>query len=335
MKKIIFIFIVFTYSLAYGQEGQNTDTTTLITPEGVGQYLSELLIERGDINKSTFALNFNEMLPNKDLSKFEDSPANIILSMLKGCQITVNQSWNNLLFNIDSLYIDNDFKYITTYFIKTHKEKYSCVAVLKKSLKYYSLKFDILNWKSKSMYVVSISDTLIQFENMENLKNNFTTNVFELNKNDLNFEVNKVKPENTILKKYQFNDKCNIKAEHKRIPSFNSTANNITQDIKDSRKLIDLSYKKEIEENKLEKKWNDIIKVAQKNGIQALDCNNTSLSNVQLEKEDYYIAMLDYKLRTNDQTYIFTFFLILEGNTWKIINISSIEKEPEFKLNFN
>lgn len=332
MKKILFIFIVLTCSLAHGQEAQDSDTTSLTTPEGIGEYLSELLINRGDIDKSAFALNFNQMFPNEDFSKYEDSPANFILSILRGSQVMVSQNWNNLLFNMDSLYQNNDFKYAATYFINMHKEKYSCVAVLKKSMKYYSLQFELLNWKKANMYVISISDTLAEFDSVENLKNNFTNNVFEVSEKDL---ADEVKPENTLLKKYHFNNECNIKVQNKRIPPLNLITKSIIQDIKDNKKPGDLSYKEGIEKNILEEKWNDIIKLARKEGIKSLYSNDISLSNVQIEREDGYVSALNYRLKTNKQTYLFAFFLTLEDNNWEIIDISSIEKEPELTLNLN
>ena len=144
-KHILFLsFLFFIYSSVYGQKELSTDTTQINTPEGIGQYLSELVINRCDIDKSSVALNLNKMLPNEDFSKYKDSPANFILSALISSQYLVTINWNKLLFNADNLLINSNSKYISTYFVQTNKDKYSCIAILKSASKFYSLKFDLL-----------------------------------------------------------------------------------------------------------------------------------------------------------------------------------------------
>ena len=54
--------------------------------EKIGKHLSELLINRGDIAESPFALKIECLYPDKEFAKFEDSPAEFILAMLYSSQ---------------------------------------------------------------------------------------------------------------------------------------------------------------------------------------------------------------------------------------------------------
>jgi hypothetical protein len=84
----------------------------------------------------------------------------------------------------------------------------------------------------------------------------------------------------------------------------------------------------------LEKKWTKLVSYFKENGGSDLQCNRTSFDNVSLEDSNLYNMLLLFKFTSKDKTYKFTCLgKLVEGN-WNLIEISSIEEEPEFKFQF-
>lgn len=327
MKKFILLLSVFLYSFAYGENNLKVDSTTIVTPEGFGQYLSELLINRGDIKDSPIAVNINTLLPNKDFSKYEGSPANFILSILKEYQISLPQSWDRLLFCADKLNIDNKTNYVKTYFCKTHNDKYKCVAVLKHSTKFYALTFEVLTWKKDSNYVISVSDKLVEFNSIDKLVKDYSKRLYDLDTKKTN-----VSPERNA---YQYNKNVCVKINDKSIPSFNSFVDKLTRAINENQSYnIFISGQKNTQGKELEKKWTNLVSYIKENGCSDLQCHKTSMNNVSLEDSNLCNVFLTYKFTSKDKTYTFTCFGTLVDENWYLLEISDFVEEPEFKLQF-
>jgi len=49
--------------------------------DSIGKNVSELLIQRGIIEDSKYAIKIKNLFPDEDFSKFEDSPAELLLNI--------------------------------------------------------------------------------------------------------------------------------------------------------------------------------------------------------------------------------------------------------------
>lgn len=327
MKKFILLLSVFLYSFAYGENNLKVDSTTIVTPEGFGQYLSELLINRGDIKDSPIAVNINTLLPNTDFSKYEGSPANFILSILKEYQISLPQSWDRLLFCADNLNIDDKTNYVKTFFSKTHNDKYKCVAVLKNSTKFYALTFEVLSWKKDSSYVIDVNDKLREFNSIEKLIKDYSEKLYDLKDKKANT--------NPEIKVYQYNKNACVKIKNKTIQSYNSFVDNLNHAIKEKQSYVELTAgEKKIQGDVLEKHWKSLISYIQKNDYSDLQCKMTSMNNTTYEDVDVYNVCFTYRFSSKNRTYTFFCFATLVNENWKLIDISPFKEEPEFKLQF-
>jgi len=150
------------------------DTTKVITPEGIGKHLSEILINRGDITHSPYAINIDRLFPDINPKDFEDSPAEFILAILLGQQIQLPISWNKILHKADSLNLNTNTTYIKTYFDATHNDQYKLHNIIQSHSIYYVLTTDLLRWEDKA-YIMRIYDEFPAYKTMDELQ----THLFE------------------------------------------------------------------------------------------------------------------------------------------------------------
>jgi hypothetical protein len=139
--------------------------------EEIGKHLSELLISRGDIEKSPFAINIERLFPDEDFSEFEDSPAKFILAMLYGAQLTLPETWAGLLLQADSLGVNKNAKYLKTYFEQKRSDNFLLICVLEQSSKYYAFSSTVLGWEDDK-YVMRLFKKMKEFNDKQELEEN-------------------------------------------------------------------------------------------------------------------------------------------------------------------
>jgi len=318
---------VFLYTFAYGEVNVKVDSTIVVTPEGIGQHLSVLLINRGDIKESQAAININKLFPNEDFSKFEDSPANFILSIFKGYEALLPQSWNRLLKSADNLNLENNANYVKTFFSKVSQDKYKCVAVLKNSNKFYGLTFEVLTWE-KDSYVLYVSDKLDEFNSIDKLLKDYLEKWSDIGGDE---QANANSEEN----EYMYNKNVDVKIKNKTVPSFNSFVDKLTHSIKGMQSYNELiSEQKNTNRKEFEKSWRDLISYIEKNNYSDLKCHDTLMNNLSYEDTDVYNVALSYRFSSKNKTYTFSCFATLVDENWCLLDISPIEEEPKIEFRF-
>lgn len=158
--------------------GKGTMFAQETTIEEIGKHLSELLISRGNIEESQYAIKIERLYPNKeDFSEFEDSPAEYILSLLYGAEQILPETWGELLLQADSLNITENAKYFKTYY-QTNNDTFLLTCVLKQSSKYYAFSSIVLEW-GKDQYVMRIYKKMKEYNNIKELEDNIYSIVRE------------------------------------------------------------------------------------------------------------------------------------------------------------
>jgi len=176
--KTLKVLVTFLIALFVGNEillAQKDETNSI---EEIGKHLSELLISRGDIEKSPFAINIVRLFPDEDFSKFEDSPAEFILAMLYGSQLILPETWAGLLLQADSLGVNKKAKYLKTYYIQNNTDNFTITCVLKQSSKYYAFCSVVLSWEADK-YVMRIYKKMKEYNNKKELEENLFSIVVE------------------------------------------------------------------------------------------------------------------------------------------------------------
>lgn len=165
------ILISFFIALLVGNGtivAQEKKTNTI---EAIGKHLSELLINRGNISESQYAIDIERLFPDEDFSKYEDSPAEFIVAMLYGSQLLLPETWAELLLQADSLNISRKAKYLKTYYKEGGKDSFTLTCVLKQSSKYYAFSAVVLGWEEEK-YVMRIYKKMKKYNKIEELENN-------------------------------------------------------------------------------------------------------------------------------------------------------------------
>ena len=178
VPKMIKVFVFFFVSLFIGNETLFAQKSKTNNIEKIGKHLSELLINRGDINESPFTLKIEHLYPDEDFAKFEDSPAKFILAMLYGSQLILPETWAGLLLQADSLDVNKNAKYFKTYYDQKNKDNFVLTCVLKQSSKYYAFSSVVLAW-GDDKYVMSIFKKMKAYNNKKDLENNLLSIVIE------------------------------------------------------------------------------------------------------------------------------------------------------------
>ena len=319
------------------------DSSYILTPEGIGKYLYELLLNRNDIRETLIAIDVNRLFPNEDLSKFNDSPAELILSILRGYQLQLPKSWEELLYCADSLNIDENSILLKSYFYQTHQEKYRCAIILKtKEQYYYSLVFDVLEWKGEN-YIIDIipkimDGTLRSLEREYLIRERFE-NLFDLNAHFSDYNKDKTYPYNT----YPYNKTTNIKINNAFVPSLNPLIDKLIVSINEKTDC-DCLYQEQ-SKNKIAKDWKTFIKSIKKNSYTNLQLHSTRLNNtlwagsysIRLNntlRTDSYSAVLTFEMKLENKDYTFYFVVKLVDNDWKLIRIYPIKEKAEVEFLF-
>src|SRR5690554_6278246 len=125
ITKILFLWVILFVSKGTLLAQENTTTI-----EEIGKHLSELLISRGNIDESQYAIKIERLFPNEDFAEFEDSPAEFILSMMYGAELILPEIWSGLLLDRKSLNINENAKYFKTYDNETGNDTFLLTSVL-------------------------------------------------------------------------------------------------------------------------------------------------------------------------------------------------------------
>lgn len=147
--------------------------------EEIGKHLSELLINRGKINESPFAIKIERLFPDEDFAKFEDSPAEFILSMLYGSQLILPETWAGLLLQADSLGVNKNAKYLKTCYEQKNKDNFILTCILKQSSKYYAFSSVVLGWEDGKYVVMRFYKKMKKYNNKKELEENLFSIVIE------------------------------------------------------------------------------------------------------------------------------------------------------------
>jgi hypothetical protein len=332
--KIYYLLLAFSVPLFLSSQNSyaKNDSTTIATPEGIGRYLSALLMNREDIKESPIAININRLFPDKDFSEFEDSPAELILVMLLGQQLLLPQSWDELLFQADSLLLNENTSYLKTYFFQTRRDQFRATAVLENSSKYYALVFNIIEWDGKR-YLMRINNQLKEYNSINNLIEDsfFAEKSFEM---DDEMDSTEKDVADSDKKAYPYNQYSSIEISETVIHSYHSFIDELTLSIKQSQDYNEMSIfitlpdTIELEYNEeLRKLWEDLLLSIHEKKEADLSLSTVSLNNLLLDDADIYNAIINYQLKSENKTYTFSCQAILMENKWKLINVSPVEAE--------
>ena len=175
MPRVLMFFLIVLFVGNGTLHAQKNETNSV---EKIGKHLSELLISRGDIEKSPFAINIERLFPDENFSEFEDSPAGLIVAMLYGAQLTLPETWAELLLQADSLGVNKNAKYLKTYYEQRNKDNFVLTCVLKQSSKYYAFSSVVLGWEDDK-YVMRLYKKMKEYNNKKELEENLFSIVIE------------------------------------------------------------------------------------------------------------------------------------------------------------
>lgn len=312
----------------------------MMTPEGTGKYLYELLINRCNIKESPISIDIDRLLPDEDFSKYEDSPAELILSMLLNYQKSLPELWNELLFQADSLGINKETTYLKTYFYTAGKSVIKSAIILKNTSGYFSFNFDIIDWEGK-IYLLAVDNLFKQYYTLEEL-------YAEMYAFDTFFLQNDRIPTSDSPKAYPYNEMPLLKVENTAIPSYGIISDEfdgIIQNKSHNNKLLisftelnnvrrDTEGRRTAEEivNELNQSWSDISKFIYEKKDISINPSYFFLSNLFYEDGYTYSASISYRFKFDNKNYHFSCYIILLNNEWKITEISPIEEETLFQF---
>lgn len=186
MKSIFLILLLLFNSILFSQADSRV--------ESIGKNTSELLIQRGKIDQSKNALSLQNLYPNEDLSKFKDSPAEIILGILHHQELQLPIIWNDLIKQFDDLGIDKNSIYHNTYFYKTGVDTYIVTSVIKSESTYIIFSYNLLEWK-KDLYISRFYKELRKFDNIDDTE----ANLFIIIKEEIEKELGNTEGEDVLI----------------------------------------------------------------------------------------------------------------------------------------
>ncbi|WP_293915961.1 MULTISPECIES: hypothetical protein [unclassified Sphingobacterium] len=178
MKKFYFFFILSIFSQKLFSQNDSRI-------ENIGKLTSELLINKNNIENFKYAIKLKNLYPDEDFSKFEDSPAEVILRMLYGAELELPHTWNNLLQESNRFKIDNKSVYINTYYYTMSNDSHIVSSVIKSQDKFYLFSYNLLEW-DKDIYISKFYKELKEFKNIQDIE----LNPFIIIDNELQKEMN-------------------------------------------------------------------------------------------------------------------------------------------------
>lgn len=327
MNKFLILLVASLLLLKCKEINKNVDTVVIETPEGIGQYLSELLISRGDIKNTEVVVDTKKLFPKLFFTNYKDGPASFIVAALKGYQYLLPKCWDNLLNNADKYNIDINTRYVETYFVQTDKDKYACVAILKYKIKLYALSFEVLKWKDRNNYVLCVGDTLGVFDSVGKLLENYSRNL-------LSIEYMETKAD-TGGSAYPYNKNVNVKITNKTIPSFECSVERLTQSIKMNQSNGEfMSGQNNAQGTVLEMHWKALAAFIKKDSCRDIKCEKAMLHNLPYKDTKAYSVLLTYGLQSNEIKYVFSCALSLFDNSWSLSDISPVEEKSKIDFTF-
>lgn len=372
MRKCLLVLVLVLPLLVSAQNSQITkDTTIIVTPERIGAYLSDLLIHRCDMKKSPMAVDVERLFPSKDYSEYEDSPAKFILKTFYNYQLLLPKYWDSLLFQADSLNIDDDTNYLTTYFNQAHRDQFWATAVLKKSTEYYALSFRTIEANGE-IYIMELNDELKPYKTVAELKQDC---FFRDRSSDMDEEENVEGIIADLLSREEYPYKQYKEAEVQNIiiPSEGVITESLRfllkqEEVTNSRhiflstnellKIIPLIPQETITDQEFieirskllapstdamsiiekkfdkefEEKWNNLFSFIKEKGGDNLSVHYKVLNNVFLAETGLYNLYIIYEFESEDKTYRFTCYAILIDNQWKLLNISPVTELEDLQF---
>lgn len=327
MNKILILLLASLLFLNCKEINKKVDTAVIETPEGIGQYLSEMLISRGDIKNAEVAIDIKKLFSKQFFTDLEDGPARFIVASLKGYQNVLPEYWDNLLNNADKYSIDTNTRYVETYFVQTSDSKYACVAILKDNMKLYALSFEVLIWEDHNNYVLSVGDTLGVYDSLGTLLEIFSKNL-------LSTESMETKTD-TGGRVYAHNRNVNVKITNKTIPSFDSSVEKLTQSIKMNQNNGEfMPGQNNTQGTVLEMQWKALAEFISNNSCKDITCEKALLHKLPYKDTKAYSVLLTYALQSKEITYDFSCVLSLFDNSWSLSDISPVEEKTKIDFTF-
>lgn len=327
MSKILIVLLASLLFFKCNGNQKNVNTLVIETPEGIGNYLSEMLIRRGDIKNSEVVVDTKVLFPKQFFTDVKDGPANFIVAILTGYQYSLPKYWDNLLNNADKYTIDTNAQYVETYFMQMNEYKYACVAILKHKIKLYALSFEVLQWKDHDNYVLCVGDTLGVFDSVGTLLENFSKNLDPIENTETNAD--------TERSAYSYNRNVRVKIANKTIPLFDRSVEKLTQSIKMNRINGELiPGQNNTQGTGLEMKWKALVAFINNNDCVDIKCEDIMLHNLPYKDTKAYSVVLTYGLQSKGIKYVFSCILSLIDNNWSLSDILPVEEKSTIDFKF-
>lgn len=239
MKKISSIFLVLVLSALSTLLAQDElESDYIITPEGVGEHLFNLLVNRQDLQQSPVALDVDKIYPKEKFPRDEEYPALFVIGILQGQQILSKQAWDLLLHQADSLGIDQTAEYVGTVFESERRDGFKANVILKKASTYYMFAFQTIELEKNSISVKSIDDKFY----IANSKNEVTEYIGKNvnSSDDLDLDTNN--PFLIADEPYVYNKHKDISYRKTMLPTINALTEKLGKAIEDSLSIDKLDY---------------------------------------------------------------------------------------------
>ena len=294
--------------------GQNNSKTYVVTPEGIGQYLFESLLNRSDIRGSSIVLDIVD-------TDFTDSYFADVMAIAQKEELRLLKLWEELLHCADSLNIDGNSVLLKTYFMEMRENNYRCLVVLQNADKYYSFTFRVYDEELKIMDIVP---WLNESDNPNTLKEkyieettSYTWDSFEPNPN---------------MKPYSHNKITDIKINTVSIPSLNAFIHKFSDSVE--KKNTNDSYFKN---DTIAGKWKVFMKWAQEYDSSLWTYKKVVFNNLLEDETDSqiarYAAYLKIEMESEEQFYSINLNLFSIGlnlglidNEWKITEVFPVDE---------
>lgn len=190
MKSILFIFFLFAYNNIFSQIDDKIIE--------IGKNTSELLIQRKSIENSKYALKLEKLYPEQDFAKFKDSPAEFILGMLRGAELQLPITWNEIKSQAENLKMGKNATYQTAYFNKGGVDNYVVTCIIKSESSYFIFSFNLLKW-NQEIYISRFYKEIRKYNTIEEVESNLFSIVNDENNKDLQELEEQLKDDEIVI----------------------------------------------------------------------------------------------------------------------------------------
>lgn len=342
------------------------DTAKITTPEYLGNHLFEILINRGDIAQSPFAVDIDKLFPEQDFDEFNDSPAELVLTLLTGLQLQLPDAWNKILHTADSIALNKNATYIKTYFIPSYHQQYKLFTIIQSHLgSNYALIADIMQWNDNNTYITRVYE-LLQYNGDLNALIDKSLRMMEEEEDFFKDERPEVIP-------YKYDTSFTPSAYNEtRIASYNLFVEKITNAITTHIAFEDLDFALSLEEyremfsdtimkeaerlmNKADSDsikmsyreilsnrdktyesyikgfWNELVDTLKQFQSFEIISTETELSNIPFWGKESYNITTTFTLKSPSTNYIFFCRAILVNDRWKLAFTTRLEEvQPQY-----